>query len=219
MEKLKLEKGMLVVVNLVDNQCFMGTILRIGQKFSSITLENIEDIYLRKPVAGTQNFYQSEVNSIKVVQQQIAKNTKSNEENDKQELSETVEIENKDPLNISADEIRKFQEMINGAKYINQTDVTYHTAIKDIKEQEVIGLAILGGEKCRYSRTSIISISTKEKIYLFDVVALGRVFREMKEILENKVPRKIVYNSSRAADNLKYKQDVHLSSIFDVMVR
>lgn len=61
-------------------------------------------------------------------------------------------------------------------------------------------------------------ISTDVKIYIFDIMILGRIENQLKNILEANAPKKIIHNSDRVADNLKHKYNIDLNGVFDTMV-
>lgn len=119
---------------------------------------------------------------------------------------------------ISDAEQEEIKERIRTAIHITQCDVGYHEALNDLRRQEIVGLNIEGSRLGRLQRGSLLSFSTNSKIYIFDLLALGRIFPEMKQILEAEKPRKVVHNSCLIVDHLKHRFKCQLNGIQDTLV-
>lgn len=120
--------------------------------------------------------------------------------------------------NIPTNKLEAIAHQIESAVYIWQCDRKFHDAVEDIKRQHFIGMNIEGADFGRLLAASILSISTPERIYLFDLTLLGKVLPPMKEVLQSSLPRKIVHDSVYVADYLAHRENCQLNSIVDTMV-
>lgn len=119
---------------------------------------------------------------------------------------------------ISEKELEEIKERIRSVIYISQCDGSYHEALDDLRRQEIVGLNIEGADLGRLKTGTLLSFSTNEKIYLFDMIMLGKMFPEIKRILEAEKPRKVVHNSCLIVDQLKHNYNCQLKSIHDTLV-
>lgn len=123
---------------------------------------------------------------------------------------------------LSHQDFLKAKELICDVKYVPVYDCNFENIIKEIKMHDVIGILGVGSHilKVRYSRISCFLITTREKIYLFDIQYTPKNFWEMglKSILEDQKIQKVVYDSKTIADILANRYEVKLLNVFDVMV-
>lgn len=203
-------KGQKIIIELNTQETFSGTFFT-NYKDTCISLANVTDLKTQKMSDGTQTYYKSEIKNIKLldVPMKNGEHVKSSDEGS----SVKVQI-----LKISSSDLDAIRKNILNRQYIKTTDVTYHNAVRDLKKQRVVGLSIEGAEFGRSSKTSLLTFSTNENIYIFDVICFGKIFLPLKEILEATHPRKIVHNSSKAADNLKHRHNILLKSVFDPLI-
>lgn len=115
-------------------------------------------------------------------------------------------------------EQEQINEKICSAVHIIQCDASYHAALNDLRRQEIVGFNVEGSRLGRLQEGSLLSFSTNEKIYLFDLMMLGRIFPEIKRILEAEKPRKVVHNSCLIVDHLKHRYKCQLNGIHDTLV-
>ncbi|XP_018788182.1 PREDICTED: protein Exd1 homolog [Bactrocera latifrons] len=121
-------------------------------------------------------------------------------------------------ISLSTSELDLIHEQLNSMVYITQTDQKYHKALADIRVQPVVALIIEPVDYGRAHRTSVMVLATFQTVYIFDIIALGSIFREMKHLLEAERPRKVVHYSHKLVDHLKYRHDVKIGGIFDTFV-
>ncbi|XP_041668113.1 piRNA biogenesis protein EXD1 [Cheilinus undulatus] len=93
-------------------------------------------------------------------------------------------------------------------------------AVLHIKKQHVIGLGVDGVEVFRHGRLCWLQISTKSKVYLFDILILGaRAFKNgLSMILENKHILKVIHDCRAIAGCLFAQFGVTLTNVFDTQV-
>lgn len=115
-------------------------------------------------------------------------------------------------------ELKRVSELLSGFKFIERFDRAYHDAIDDIAIEPFVGFYMPGVDMGRFSKQTIIAITTTKAIYVFDIVVLGRIEQSLKTILESNFPKKIVHNACEVADFLQHRNNVHLNGVFDTMV-
>ncbi|XP_017476984.1 PREDICTED: protein Exd1 homolog [Rhagoletis zephyria] len=121
-------------------------------------------------------------------------------------------------VSLSSNELELIHEQLNAIVCITQTDQRYHKALADIRVQPVVALIMEPVDFGRAHRTSVLTVATFKMVYIFDIIALGSIFREMKQLLESERPRKAVHYSHRLVDHLKNRYGVKLGGVFDTFV-
>lgn len=121
-------------------------------------------------------------------------------------------------ITLSTTELELIHEQLNSVVCITQTDQKYHKALADIRVQPVVALIIEPVDYGRTHRTSVMVLATYQTVYIFDIIAMGSIFREMKQLLEAERPRKVVHYSHKLVDHLKNRHGVKLGGIFDTFV-
>lgn len=210
---MNFKKGQKLIIELNTREYFTGTFYS-NYKDTCISLTDVKDLKTQNCYDGTQTYYKSEIKNLKLFDVPITNGEACNGEiSSKEDSSIEVEI-----IQISSSDLENIRKNLMNRTYIKTTDVTYHDAIKDLKKQRVVGLSVEGSDFGRNSKTSLLTFSTNENIYIFDVICFGKIFKPLKEILEANYPRKIVHNSSKVADNLKHCHKIMLKSVFDPLI-
>lgn len=102
-------------------------------------------------------------------------------------------------------------------KLINSYDKVYRNAIDDLKDREYIGF-MAEDTYIRINCLHIIAFCTSHNIYFFDILSLGSMPKEIKQILENPDVKKITCETHTLADSLFCHYKVDLKGIFDLQV-
>lgn len=232
-----------VYVELTDGECYTGALFAFNQKFKSVELTELSDMESKQKLKGVQTFFESEIEKIEPLDATPSGSSKSSESltepeqkksrhDDRKSLqprqSESRKCELKldrvdsglGPITTTIDdaEMKHIDERIRSAVLIVQCDVSYHQALEDLRRQEIVGLNIEGSRLGRLRFGSLLAFSTMDKIYLFDLKSFGRIFSDMKKILESNKPRKIVHNSCLIVDHLKRQYKCQLNGIQDTLV-
>lgn len=181
------------VIVCVCDTIYIGTITFATEKYI-----NIDCLELKTSKTISTKFYKNEVIFIKPLKQCLS----------------TTAVESCD---FTLEDFKRMSKLLSNCTFIERFDRDYHLAIEDISSESFIGFYMPGVENGRFSNSSVISIATSTSIYIFDLQVLGRIEKSIKDILEANVPKKIIHDSSRCADNLK-KNNVNLSGVFDTMV-
>lgn len=210
MDKIDLIKGQNVLLELED-ECVIGEILHVGAKRSFVRLRNVRDFQSNLPIAGNQDYYNSEIRGIKI----IAGDTCADDGNSSVVSSGIPE---QSVARINLEDVQIIFDRIDNHVFVHQTDIRYHDAIKYLKTQKLLALAMEGVEKGRHSvAPSLISVATPERIYVFDIMWMN-VTKDLKAILANPKVRRVVHNARLMEDALKYRFGAKLGKCFDTLV-
>lgn len=229
-----------VIIKLKDGDSYKGTIAKIGENCRFIELGNVYDCHQNENIPGHQRFYHTEIESaeqinnknkdetLKTKSKDLKAVTKSIPSNEAKNTEQIVETQSNDlngvleygPLHeIRKTETKLIQEKVIGAILIQQTDQRYHRALDEIRAQEFVGFSMEGTKYGRLQNASLMSFSTENNIFIFDIVKFGEIFSEIKAILEAaEKPIKIVFDSRYVHDNLLHVHKCELKGILDLMV-
>ncbi|XP_058462802.1 protein Exd1 homolog [Malaya genurostris] len=210
MDKLDLFKGQIVLLEL-EEECVIGEILHIGAKKSFVRLQNVRDFQSNLPICGNQDYYSSEIRNIKIIEQSNPSETNS--------TSEIVSsIAALSITRIDLEDVQQIFDQITAHVFIHQTDIKYHDAIKYLKTQKLIALAMEGIAGGRHATApSLLSIATTERIYVFDVMWMN-ITNDLKAILASSKVRRVVHNGRLLEDVLKHRYGAPLGKCFDTLV-
>ncbi|KAH8239875.1 hypothetical protein KR032_008906, partial [Drosophila birchii] len=115
-------------------------------------------------------------------------------------------------------ELESLERKLNKIIFIQQTDVKYHKALSDMRDQSSLSLLVEPSFYGRHQPTSVLTVATANETYVFDVRALGTIFKELAAILKAELPRKVVHYSHRIADHLNHRHGIQLGGICDTFV-
>lgn len=208
-----------------------GDIIRIeliagrgGRAFEADFLAELEDrivvtktidLQTEKVRKFHQNFFNSEVQSIQLIRAAPA-TINSNEETNNTDLQASTGVEEKKKFH--QNEVERIQEIAKNIVHISQHDEKYHNAISDLKKQEIIFTT----SENRFGRLEVkrplLTMATPTTVYMFDLLRLGAIKKELKEIFSSDLPRKVIYGAAEFADYLSHKENCSLSGAFDVLV-
>ncbi|XP_055601153.1 protein Exd1 homolog [Uranotaenia lowii] len=215
MDKIELTKGQTVLLEL-EGECVIGEVLHIGSKGSFIRLKNVRDFQSNNPIAGNQDYYKSEIRNIKVVEDfdtasQVGEESRAGNSVVSSVCPESV-------IRINLEDVQEINDKIDDHIFIHQTDAKYHDAIRYLKTQKHLAVAmeeIAGGRHA--SSPSLLSIATPEQIYVFDIMWMG-ITNDMKVLLASPKIRRIVHNARLIGDVLKHRYGAPLGRCFDILV-
>uniref|UniRef100_A0A1I8M6Z4 Uncharacterized protein n=2 Tax=Musca domestica TaxID=7370 RepID=A0A1I8M6Z4_MUSDO len=239
--RLSLGQTLLIETN---RELLMGTLSYINEKHLMLELDNARDVKTNFTYQSPQMLAYQQMKSIKIVADETAEDssdmtTESDEIKQNVYKEEEIKLPNnkatskeqrdhsvssKEPcegfsIQLSAMDFQLLQTQYDSLVYITQTDQKYHKAVADIRSQTMIGLLIDPLECARHRKTSLIAVATPNSIYLFDILSLGKVFKELRSILESSErPRKAMHYGNRFVDHFKHRHGLDLSGIFDTFV-
>lgn len=99
-------------------------------------------------------------------------------------------------------------------------NVMFSKAIEHLYKTRTIGVSLEGQFLGRHGKLSLISFATPEKIYMFDIVAIGdRCFdMGLRKILEDSDIQKVFHDVRQPSDILYHKYKVTLKNVDDTLV-
>lgn len=212
MDKLELTKGQIILLELED-ECVIGEVLHIGGKKSFVRLKNVRDFQSNVPISGNQDYYSSEIRSIKIIQDCQP------EDSDNAPGSTAAKSTTSDSITrINLEDIQEIYDRIDNHIFVLQTDIKYHDAIKYLRTQKLLAIGMEGVEGGRHSTSpSLLSIATPERIYVFDVMWMN-VPKDLRAILGDPKVRRVAHNARLVEDVLKHRYQAPLGKCFDTLV-
>lgn len=215
-QNLKIGQTLLLVL---DNEKVIGTLFKL--KETRLRLKDVKDFTTNEFVGANCIYYTQLIRSIKIIDSGEQKNT---ENDNKSELNENkrengeAEMSSLD-VKMSLETIRQISNLLKQYIFINLHDHKYFKAVEAIAKQRIIGLNIENVQHGRISiMASVLSVVTEEQIYIFDLMTLNGISKELKAILTESKPMKVVHNSKFVIDYLKHSTKVDLNNVFDTMV-
>lgn len=205
-------KGQVILLEL-DDECVIGEVLHFGGKKSFVRLKNVRDFQSNVPIAGNQDYYSSEIHSIKIIQDYQP------EESDGPEGSIPAKSSASDCITrINLEDIQEIYDRIDNHIFVFQTDMKYHDAIKYLRTQKLLAIGMEGVEGGRHSPSpSLLSVATPERIYVFDVMWMN-VPKDLRAILGDPKVRRVAHNARLVEDVLKHRYQAPLGKCFDTLV-
>lgn len=213
MDKLELTKGQIILLELED-ECVIGEVLHIGGKKSFVRLKNVRDFQSNVPISGNQDYYNSEIRSVKIIQDcqpDESDSPQGSTSNNKSATADSI-------TRINLEDIQEIYDRIDNHVFVFQTDIKYHEAIKYLRTQRLIAIGMEGVEGGRHSTSpSLLSIATPERIYVFDVMWMN-VPKDLRAILGDPKVRRVAHNVRLVEDVLKHRYQAPLGKCFDTLV-
>lgn len=206
----KLRVGDTIIIKLQRNDCHQGIISSIGKNGEYIKLDDVYDLINNRNIRGIQFYYRGEIQS--VVQHNI--NSTDASTTDDSEIS----VPDEHRPHLSPDDCKRIMDRISNAIYIQQCDHNYHDAIKLLRSREFIAVALVGSNYGRLRPPSLLSLATEDQIFILDLVSFGRLFNDIKHILESEHPRKILFDSRLVIDSLSHSYKCQMDGFTDLLV-
>jgi hypothetical protein len=96
---------------------------------------------------------------------------------------------------------------IGNYTYISEFRAQYRAAVADLQDQDFIGLNMEG--------KSLLVIAANQNIYIFDMLQMGGLRADLKQILEGNSPLKVCHGGGHACKRLQKKYNCALNPVFD----
>lgn len=217
MDKLELVKGQVVLLELED-ECVIGEVLHIGGKRSFVRLKNVRDFQSNVPISGNQDYYNSEIRTVKIIQDCQPADESENPQEGSIADSCAAAAPAESITRINLEDIQEIYDRIDNHVFVFQTDIKYHDAIKYLRTQRLIAISMEGIDGGRHSTSpSLLAIATLDRIYLFDIMWLN-VPKDLRAILGDPRVRRVAHNARLIEDVLKHRYQAPLGKCFDTLV-
>ncbi|XP_011615048.1 piRNA biogenesis protein EXD1 [Takifugu rubripes] len=206
---LNLFKGKRIKLSL-RTASYIGVVQRIN---ANKTLVLADVVYCSNgcKIPGTKVFFGHEVLNVELVDET------SRESGPK--VPPKMETAHTSMSNLNLDNIEEEEDCVHFV-VIDEFQEKFGAAVMHIKSQCVIGVGADGLKMFEHGRLCWLQISTKKKVYLFDILILGSMaFRNgLSSILENKEILKVLHDCRDVAGCLIGQFGVKLTNVFDTQV-
>lgn len=216
-------------IKLRSGRQIIGNFKSASRDGEFIVIDNITDALSGKKNKTQQKYYKNEIESIRS-EEPVTQNNKNGLANNVSQSNDGPTSDESSVSNnggnkftvkkktFSESELNDIEQLVSNAIYISRCDDIYHMALEDLKKQEYI---VINSEN-RYGRLHfkkpLLTMFTPNKVYLFDILKIGSIHKELKVILQAKEPRKVIFNSALINDYLVQTEKVNSNSVSDVMV-
>lgn len=217
MEKSKFQPGDIIVIELNGGRKLEGEFVR--ESTDEIVVKATKDLRSGKVRAHNQTFYCSEIRNITPInvakENQSGGKSNNNEENAKCETGEVISFKKKE---FTDHEIETIQAMAKRTIHIAQFDDSYYKAVSELAQQEIIFVNYGSNFGRLDPKRSVLTIATIKDVFLFDMLRLGPMKKELKNVFSCELPRKVIHSTAEFADYLKHKENCTLNGAFDTLV-
>ncbi|XP_072896482.1 piRNA biogenesis protein EXD1 isoform X3 [Hemitrygon akajei] len=200
---------------------YSGRMQQVDTATNCIILDQVEYLDHKLKLPGVRIFYGYEIKNVEILDAlSTASDIKQTNNNDeKGKLEDTAPGEalgEKHFPDLEYEHLEHDLEII----VIDQFHQKFGPAIFQIKQQNVIGVAVKGINVCRFGKLFWMQISTNDRIYLFDIFLLGAAaFKNgLKIVLEDINVLKVIHDSRLLSDCLYHQYRVDLTNVFDTQV-
>lgn len=206
------KKGQKLIVSLN----FSGEVFEGEYQNGSLTridLSNVIDQMTGLKVGDMLTFYESEIESIKLLHQE--------EDNINSPSKDTFDLSfSKDVIIMKNEEYERLKELYRNYTYISVVDKRYMNATEHLSSCEHVAVAAIGCEHGRKHGINLLVLCSWDHVYIFDIkmFRFKKFMPELKEIFESEEIKKVVHNSRVLADCLWHCHDVSLKNVFDTQV-
>uniref|UniRef100_A0A1B0D951 Uncharacterized protein n=1 Tax=Phlebotomus papatasi TaxID=29031 RepID=A0A1B0D951_PHLPP len=204
----ELKEGQKMLIELEKRQ-FCGEFKDYDCRNRTIQLVNLKDFKTMKHYSRSATFLIDEILGIRTIEDtpKVTKDTEDIKKTSKEQKG----------IVLTMDQIKEVQEMVCTFQYIIQPDKHYFEAVRELKGCQEIGLDVIGGRNGRFGTGSLLVLSSRKRIYIFDIMNFGSIPGEIKEIFEAQWPQKIIHDSISVADFLM-KHNIKLNNISDTWI-
>lgn len=201
----------------------------VAESDCGIIVKNGKDMNTGKVRRNNQNFYCSEIKSIikikvnqrtndtaaNVMDENKTSNETLNETPNESQVARVVTVEK---LQFTEVQIENIQQLVKQTVHIAQHDEKYHSAVDDLKRQDIITVNSENNFGRLSMKRPLLTLTTPTKVYMFDMLRLGPMKKEFKEVFSSHSVRKVVHSSTEFADYLVHKEMCTINNVFDTLV-
>lgn len=231
MAKKEFEANEKIHIELISGREIEGEF--VLKNLTSIIVKNSKDLLHGKQYRHSQTFFLSEIKKyyavgdrersrssnenayMPIINNDNIGNTGNNISNSRSNNNPSIEIVKKTFCDV---EIEHIENLMKNPVYISQFDNKYHDAINDMKRQKIIAINSENSFGRLDPMRPLIAIACGNRVYLFDMLRLGTMKNEFKNIFAAHSPRKIVHRSAQFSDYLTHTESCTLNNAFDTLV-
>ncbi|XP_062887405.1 piRNA biogenesis protein EXD1 [Mobula hypostoma] len=202
---------------------YSGRLQQVDTATNVIVLDQVEYLDNKLKLPGVRIFYGYEIKNLEILDalstaSEIKRTNDNNDEKGKRK--DTAPGEALGEKHFPDLEFKYLEHDDLEIIVIDQLHQKFGPAIFQIKQQNVIGVAVKGINVCRFGKLFWMQISTNDRIYLFDIFLLGAAaFKNgLKIVLEDVNVLKVIHDSRLLSDCLYHQYRVDLTNVFDTQV-
>lgn len=191
-------------------ECIIGDVVYINDQKTRLHLKNVYDVNDSSDIVSpaVQIYYKKEIKSSRLLESIIR-----DDACDTDSSSKSSKIDSK-----LSETLKQIKSSSQNIKIIYQIDIQFYSTIEFLKSKDKIGLSAQGDNHGRHSKLSLLTFSSNDQIFIFDILSLGKIPKNLKEIIESPHIRKVVHDGRKLADNLSYNFKINLTCVFDTMI-
>lgn len=232
MDQLSQYFGKAVEIVAIDGVVYKGNLKSIDGKQRKIVLKNIKDCTNGKQLRNEKHFYGDQIRDLKILEDVTV--DEPQEKINRKASEEWMDASDQGPSLFQMGHLQPSLYM-NGledtidslrlssppkATLIDNFDDSFIEACNDVMAQKVISMVFDGRTINRFGEISLLTIGTRNMIYLFDLHILGEdaFTNGLSSIIENQNILKVCHDVRMVSDCLQPKYNVQPINIFDTQV-
>uniref|UniRef100_A0A1L8DY35 Putative deddy 3'-5' exonuclease protein n=1 Tax=Nyssomyia neivai TaxID=330878 RepID=A0A1L8DY35_9DIPT len=210
------QEGQTVLVQLEKSR-LLGEFQRYDPRMKAIHLGNVKDFNTMKYHTRAVAIPQRDILTIHSFSSSSGECKKIKETSNKS----IVSIESEKSVILTEEQVQDVQMTICNFEYIMQIDKRYFQAVNEMKDQAMvcgkIAVDVIGGRKGRFAKGSLLILGIPRKIFLVDLMSIGCIPDELKDILVARKPQKIIHDSC-ALNDYFHSLGITLADVSDTWV-
>lgn len=159
----------------------------------------------KRVLSGVKRFYSPEILAIKIIAD-VPDDDSLNEQ-----PTETTLDDLKFELSVREEQI--IRSRIKNLCMIETAGEEYDSAVQDISHYYFVALTAAIG----YGESGFVVCSTSQKIYVFNIRAIGAINGQFKEWFESDTHTKVVHGANNLEENLFHCHGICVKGVFDTM--
>lgn len=199
---------------------FVGVVQRINLN-KTVILEDVVEVQSGSRFLGAKLFFGQEILNVEFISSSN-RDLLSDEDHDKVGQLSLAEFQPyRNTLISHGDEVeQEEEEQFVNYVVVDEFHEKFGPAVMHIRKQQVIGLGLDGIGAFQNERLCWLQVSTKNQVYLFDILLLGaRAFwNGLSTILESMNILKVMHDCRRISGCLMAQFGVNLVNVFDTQV-
>lgn len=214
-----LRVGQSLIIELKSNEKHIGTLFKFND--NRLRLKDVQDYSTKEPIGSCCIYYVQQIITLHTIDDNgkerkiySALNGLTPPDERSTQLQRSSDV-----VKLTMSTINQIYDLLKYHTYINTFDRKYFDAVKLIKRQRVVGLNL---ENVKFGRLSakaaLLTVVTDGNIFIFDLLMLGGFSLELKEMLVDERPMKVIHHAKCINDYLVRKEGIAVNNIFDTMV-
>lgn len=198
-------------VNLNDQAIFethscgiiKGTVVSHDSAKRRIKLDDVTYMNNKTSVSGTRCVFSNDIKRIRIL-----KRSATNDSPQKQIVQDEK---------VSSKELERLKILAKSYELLTSCNKQYMNAIASLERQIYVGLMAESIDE-KIKLIHVLAVTTPQKIYMFDLISIGGVPSDLKQLLENDRIKKITLDTDNLNSYLNHDCGIELKGLFDLQV-